>query len=571
MPRPKGHTARTVVESETEDVTESDEYESSEYQEDTDSKETEYSDESEYDNDGSESGNSESSDSEYNETDFSEEYTDENETAESDPPIIYQCEDLSITAYSKYWMYVLTAEQWGHLIERIDEGQFYLSSYADHDIRIGDIVLIYQRPDKAPGGVVGICETSTPMTKNDGTMNLTKKNSSGMIKVFRDMNMNRYVMRLSTISLFDEPYKLYGLKSIIDNLDTHYTSMQQFIRKHIKGECNFVWIDDDNLALTLIKAMNDATSLLHGMHTQPGEEGSQDGDTGDEVSRDEDGEDSEDGAEFSDSEERPSDAYDDCGSEQTTNPYISESDEESLNNFSEGSVHFSPIAQYHALPNIPIMFVPCSSLPRELRKFKRDKNIIKMIYHHYLHCRKCDITNNNSTELSDAVAVLGLHNVEFVKSECEDLIEAYMDDVTYPRPKRTKKDEESADGGNGGNGEGTADTVGDGDTAQSIEIPEDVEEKIVFHYVINNETYADCVVIEYTTRCMKVVEADKAIDCSKRQQRERKVEQKRTKRQSPNTLTIFSKADKLVKSKKTKQNGSTKPFPTIKLRLKKKA
>lgn len=117
-----------------------------------------------------------------------------------------------IRTYSNniYWTYRIEDLFWCQLEKNFNTKKFYISSFKSHAVRKGDIILIF-KTHKSPTktGFVAVCQVETDMTHN-----------SSKIKIFNDTNMNKFYCELSSVFLFDEPYKLSKLKDDVDDFNS---------------------------------------------------------------------------------------------------------------------------------------------------------------------------------------------------------------------------------------------------------------------------------------------------------------------------------------------------------------
>lgn len=80
---------------------------------------------------------------------------------------------------------------------------------------------------------------------------------------------------------------------------------------------------------------------------------------------------------------------------------------------------------------IPIMIVPCKKfiLPK--------KDIISNIINHLLHCKQCDITNNNPIDLSRILKTISKFKIIKNAFDIDDIIECYQTCQIYVTGKNT--------------------------------------------------------------------------------------------------------------------------------------
>jgi hypothetical protein len=129
-----------------------------------------------------------------------------------------------------YWLYTVLRPSWIFLCEKFEEGQYLLSTFKKQDVKCGDIVFVYQKDDKkgkiAMNGFVGIIVMSKDMLYN------TK------IKLFKDVNMNRYIVDINVPTIFDKMCKLQEIDPILKE-SPEYKSAISFLKKYSVGNTHF--------------------------------------------------------------------------------------------------------------------------------------------------------------------------------------------------------------------------------------------------------------------------------------------------------------------------------------------
>jgi hypothetical protein len=393
-----------------------------------------------------------------------------------------------ITDTTNFWIYVLTYDQWEIIQNNINNKKFYVSAFNTSDIKTDDILFFYQRPDglSKPGGFVLVGDTSMDMIENDGTLDPDNpKNASGHIKVFNDINMNQYVTQLRDIRIFETPVKTSMFAEQIEESDSSFKSSRHFTQATIRGDCNFVLLNSKDLGNRITGKMQEIFAESTSSKTK---------------------------IEIDTNSSELSIEIDDIQYS------IDESDED----------------EFIIKPNIPIMLVPCKELPKDIVTLKKHSNIVQMIYHHYLHCEECDITNNGPRELSDSIKSVKLSNVKYDVDNHVDILVSYLMDDTYPRSIN-----------------------------QTIDSPKEKElsHQITFHRCKSDPIYSECIIIEFTSKVKNMILASKAI------MNANKIKQKDTKRVNavPKNISKVSKVKKPLIVKNLKREAISSDKRKIKL------
>lgn len=395
----------------------------------------------------------------------------------TDCEVIFDHDDFVITDMSNFWIYILTSDQWDIIKTNIDNKKFYISAFLKSNIKDGDIILFYKKVNNTSnsGGYVAVAETAMDMLKNDGTLDTNnKKNSSGKIKVYKDTNMNRFVTKIWTAIIFDTSMGNDVFTGMINNKNSRFKNVQQFIFKTIKGECNFTPIESKELGLNLVKKMIEESENDHDLNSEINSNYDSDADN-----------ESENKIEkihsiFTTSES--SETFDNSDKSSILDSDTSNNSEISIDILT--SEDNGRPTHYETKSNIPILLVPCSDLPKDINKLSRDKNIVQMIYHHYIHCDKCDITNNGNKELSDSIRGVKITNVKYVLDNHVDILMSYLTDELYPK----------------------------------VESIEEIEKKkikldhhVTFHHIKNDPIYSECILIDFTSRVKNLISVNSAI------------------------------------------------------------
>jgi hypothetical protein len=507
-----------------------------------DSQTDDYSDE--FSNDDSYSDNS------YSDNSYSDDSYSDDDSVDSNCEIVFECDGVAVTNKSNFWVHILTQEQWEIVLDNIDRRMFYISAFSHSDIKAGDIILIYQRPisPTKPGGFVAIGEASIDMVENDGTLDVDNKhNTSGVVKVYRDRNMNRFVTRLCTITIFESPIDHSTLEDVITS-DSNFKSTRQFLINIIKGDCRFELLPSRDLGLNMIEKLYDESRNQISDSDNEGDDC-----TSDEagiISTEFDTElETEIDTELDERFERQNgfeEGYENTSEEIVTSHHLDTDRpdyDEPSNRLQDSEVTIDIVTSdgnineegldYYISPNVPILVVPCSELPKQVNTFKKSYNAVQMIYHHYLHCTECDITNNNSRELAESVKTVGLTNIKYDMDNHVDVLLSYLIDETFPRPEAILDEDEDNE-----------ENENNEDSENNTEKPDpfaDLQHHITFHRIQNDPIYSECIAIDFTSRIKKVISAQEAME--------------RTKRSKPSSISrIMSKP---IKTESVQQNSTS--------------
>jgi len=438
-----------------------------------------------------------------------------NRSTDSDTmEVLFECGTVAVTNLSNFWIYVLTREQCDVILYNFSRKRYYISAFSHSNITVSDVVLLYQvtgRTKSEPGCFVGICEIASDMVANDGTLDKhNKKNSSGIIKVYNDNNMNRYVTVVSRTYIYTEPLSTELIKDVIEGPRSDFPSMRKF-KDALRGECKFVPINTLKFGQNIVRKLQKLENIqkaeadakykaaeaaeaakiaeaaraeLFGTISTISTIGAECDDyveNTDEIYSDNDDENADADAD-ADTDIDVSDVADDADSDNAEADDVESGDiEEAVDENSNSST--KSVTSYVIKPNIPIMFVPCSALPKEISKLKQHHNIVKVIYDHYVHCEKCDITNNGPRELSISVKSIGIRCIKYVFDDFDDVLAAYNEDKAYP----------------------VGDTPDMPETADAHDTHDNpIEHQIVFHYIKTDPMYYDCILIAFTSQVKDV-------------------------------------------------------------------
>lgn len=162
-----------------------------------------------------------------------------------------EIDGIVITEKCKFWVYVLTGEQWNYLLNIVGKKNMYVSAYAGKGIMQNDIIFFYMKPEKAGkhAGFVALGQVKTNM----------EKNIKG-ITVFNDKNMNRYITELNTIGMFSDPCKIGEFNDlIIETTNSKIKGSRRFAMVYLKGECAFTELPFKKLGVSLVRKLLELT------------------------------------------------------------------------------------------------------------------------------------------------------------------------------------------------------------------------------------------------------------------------------------------------------------------------
>ena len=166
--------------------------------------------------------------------------------------ILYESkkDGIIITKKTKYWLYILTDIQWDIINNNLKSNNMYISAYSKRNIGKNDIILFYIKRKKGYNGFIGIGQTETDMTENTDN-----------VVVYRDNNLNRYIIKLSSITLHNDIQRLSNFNDIIVESDIGIKSSTHFAMKYLRGECIFKEIPKQ-VGIVLTKDL--LTSVIRG-------------------------------------------------------------------------------------------------------------------------------------------------------------------------------------------------------------------------------------------------------------------------------------------------------------------
>lgn len=338
---------------------------------------------------------------------------------------VYEIDDISINDYNKFWFYVVNDKIYDILFDNFESEKLYLSSYRNYNIKKNDIIIIYVKSNscKIKTGIAGILQSNDNMIKNDDE-----------IKIFKDKNINKYIIDFDTLISFD----IIETNSFVHLIENSIFKRRSNMTKEINKGRMFLELEfefglelvklciretDDNITNENITNENNTESVFDS--------------NSDKSDDDEDKEDDNKEVDDKFNNSNYSDfTYNDISDD------LSETSDESYyekyppkvkikkkeNKNSKLDI-FKNLDNYEIVPNIPIMLIPCQKL------LKNNKNKIKTkhIMDHIFNCQDCEITNNNNTHIKSTFNILSMNDIMTDFDECDyfDALDKYYELKPY--------------------------------------------------------------------------------------------------------------------------------------------
>lgn len=276
-----------------------------------------------------------------------------------------------------FWIYKMSK----NLVEQFENfPEMVLTSFQNYNIKKKDIILLYQK-EKIKNGFIGICRASDNQALN--------KN----IKLFKDENLNKYMIKLNFATIFDQPIKLEKIFEFIRMDINGYKNMSSFRITYLKDmDCvtkldyNGNKIVDKLFELTLL---NNVIESVENKKKNL-------------------------------KKEQTKSVVNNKKTKNNVNKIVSinkkllkknnikliddikNSDDDTISiSSSNKELELSDNLELESEKNnkglIPILIVPCDNFKFPIKDQK------KYFKNHYLNCNNCDITNNNNLELSSVI------------------------------------------------------------------------------------------------------------------------------------------------------------------------
>ena len=274
------------------------------------------------------------------------------------------------TNETSFWIYTIKDTFWNILDKNIK----FLVSYKKDVINNGDIIFIHyvNTNRKNPiykHGIIALCVAETYQN-----INVSKK-------IFDDKNLNKYILNVKDITIFN---KTYSLNTLLEN-NQKFKSPAYFIKKYASDNVSLKVIDN-NIGLLLLSIFNKI------LNTNDNSDNNSDNDDSDNDNSDNDNSDN-----------------DNSDNNNSDNDDNNDNDNNSVNTNNIKNNVVAPIKSYNSditfdksdnsddepmstVGNIPILLIPCKELEQQLDNIEKIKT-------HYMDCEKCNRYNNNKREI----------------------------------------------------------------------------------------------------------------------------------------------------------------------------
>lgn len=131
--------------------------------------------------------------------------------------------DVIISNSTRYWIYTVQDKSWKRFFDLFNEDKLYLTTFKNADVKANDIIIVYQKGS----GFTAILQTESNLKENiDG------------IKIFNDKTVNKFIIKLETISMMQDSFKLKMILPTIKR-DPNFKSVINFSGKYAKGDMLF--------------------------------------------------------------------------------------------------------------------------------------------------------------------------------------------------------------------------------------------------------------------------------------------------------------------------------------------
>ena len=261
--------------------------------------------------------------------------------------------------YENVYMMKLKKEYCEEILKNIKNKIFYLGSYKEYKISSNDIIIIYQTNDNRNNGFFGLFKICVNQQLN-----------GEKIKVFKDINMHKYIMKFSDYFIFDNIIKYSNIQKKENTLKS------AVFQKYLAD--NLIYIKFPNIKI-IEKLINTFMLLINDNQKNDSESESE-------------------------SESSESESSESSESESSESSESESSDTEKKVNIKSSKGH------------IPVIMTPCKKF-----KWQRWKIEYKS---HYKECNECDKTDNNNVQLLNY-----FNNKEIVFNEISDEEDDDLDDI----------------------------------------------------------------------------------------------------------------------------------------------
>jgi hypothetical protein len=262
-----------------------------------------------------------------------------------------------------FWIFVLSEINWTDLKVNFDKESYFISSFTCPKVKEGDVILVYLQhsSNKLLHGIVSMCQLGTNLELN--TLN---------IKLFRDINMNKYICKIKVLESFDEPYKISQLEKLMVSQYKSFKSANAFKAKYVKDKSVFCPVDrliGTAFVKVLINMLDDIDSVGNKSTSSNYIDKSTKSNS-----------ESESESEGEESESFFNTDCSDCSSEND--------EDEWYNDFDNDDIRV-------VCGHIPILMTPCKQFTWNKYEFL----VIKEFKDHFQNCTKCNKTDNNCVSI----------------------------------------------------------------------------------------------------------------------------------------------------------------------------
>ncbi len=302
-----------------------------------------------------------------------EEYEDESE--------IDSCE-IKPKKDTQFWVYTLNKKLWDEYNKSTDASEddgMFISSYENQNLKEGDIVFYYLK-DFKKSGFIGISQVCSDQTKN-----------SKKIKVFNDKNLNKNVVRIGYLTIFENPVRVDTIFNIIKHDSAGLRSKSSFTSKYLKKIARFEKFNFNGERL--LEKLYEVTSIEE--------------------------------TESSELIETPKKSI--AKKLKKENIKLMDKTESYSESCSEiescSEVSQNEESQDAECGEIPILISPCNEFSWPKNKNSQKKYFIE----HFKSCRNCDVTDNNNSRIG---AILDSAKIEYyvVKTNRDPYFEIPLED-----------------------------------------------------------------------------------------------------------------------------------------------
>lgn len=257
---------------------------------------------------------------------------------------------MDVKDITEFWNYNIDKKSWDVIIE---SGNFCISGYNKSNVKCNDIIFIYCKGGRKVGyqGIGRVCKDVIDNTDNT-------------IKVFKDCNLNRFVVEFDILVLFED---YIPLKDIIDPMNSTvigFRNAKSYRKKFIGGSTDLVHIAYRDKGLHIFRKLMDLS-----------EDSDQEQDSNNDDTETHDSSLSESESQYTESQDSESQDIEsqDTESQSDQNEQYTDLDEQT-------------VAQ------VPILIDPCQKFRKKNSKGFTSKSLVK----HLGKCIHCTVTNNNN-------------------------------------------------------------------------------------------------------------------------------------------------------------------------------